>query len=275
MSSCSPQQPGYKQGENERKQHRGHGGIRIHNDPCCRNDGTPEGSGHDFHADGDRSKLNGRACNLAQHDIAVSLGDLWHSTTTTRETHMKLSIATMSLALALLAGPLRAAESVEARLAALEDHQSINELVVGAYPRALDEMRLHDYAALFTSDGELILGDVTLKGPARIEKYLSTPGVFDEKPKPGEKPKPPSPPAAPHQVPHIISNPSYRINGNMAAGGAYWTEVAMVNGHAQVVGMGRYKDELRKVNGQWKFARREIIRDVPPEAPRRGAPTGQ
>jgi hypothetical protein len=188
---------------------------------------------------------------------------------------MNLSIVSLSLALALLAGPARAADSVEARLAALEDNQAINALVVGTYPRTLDEMRLHDYAALFTSDGELILGDVTLKGPTRIEKYLSTPGVFDEKPKPGEKPKPPSPLPAPHQVPHIISNPSYTITGNTAVGGAYWTEAMMVNGHAQVVGMGRYKDELRKVNGQWKFARREIIRDVPPEAPRRGAPTSK
>ena len=29
------------------------------------------------------------------------------------------------------------------------------------------------------------------------------------------------------------------------------------------------------VVGEWKFAKREIIRDVPPEAPRRGAPTSQ
>jgi hypothetical protein len=188
---------------------------------------------------------------------------------------MKLSIVSLFVALALLSGPVRAADSVEARLAALLDNQAISELVMGSYPRALDEMRLHDYAALFTSDGELSLGNVTLKGPAAIEKYLSTPGVFDEKPKPGEKPKPPSPLAVPHQVPHIISNPSYTITGNTAVGGAYWTEVTMGNGHAEVVGMGRYKDELRKVNGQWKFARREIIRDVPPEAPRRGAPTGR
>jgi hypothetical protein len=188
---------------------------------------------------------------------------------------MKLSIVSLSVALALLAGPVRAADSVEARLAALEDNQAINELVVGAYPRALDEMRLHDYATLFTSDGELILSDVTLKGPAAIEKYLSTPGVFDEKPKPGENPKPPSPLAVPHQVPHIISNPSYTITGNTAVGGAYWTEVTMVSGHAQVVGMGRYKDVLRKVNGQWKFAKREIMRYVPPEAPRRGAPSSK
>lgn len=188
---------------------------------------------------------------------------------------MKLSIVSLSVALALLAGPVCSADSVEARLAALEDNQAINALVVGVYPRALDEMRLHDYAAMFTSDGELILGNVRLKGPAAIEKYLSTPGVFDEKPKPGEKPKPPSPLPVPHQVPHIISNPSYTITGNTAVGGANWTEVAMVNGHAQVVGAGRYKDELRKVNGQWKFSKREIIRDVPPEAPRRGAPAGQ
>jgi SnoaL-like domain len=186
---------------------------------------------------------------------------------------MKFAIVSLFVVLALLAGPVRAADSVEARLAALEDRQAINNLVVGAYPRALDEGRLHDYADLFTSDGELILGSITLKGPAAIEKFLSTPGAFDEKPKPGERPKPPSPLPVPHQIPHIISNPSYTITGNTAVGGAYWTEVTMVSGHAQVIGMGRYKDELRKVNGQWEFAKREIMRDVPPpEAPMRGAP---
>jgi len=39
--------------------------------------------------------------------------------------------------------------------------------------------------------------------------------------------------------------------------------------------VGHYKDELHKVNGQWKFARREIIRDVPPQVPLRGLSTGQ
>jgi hypothetical protein len=188
---------------------------------------------------------------------------------------MKFSIASLSVVLALLACPVRAADSVEARLAALEDNQAINRLVLGAYPRALDEMRLHDYAALFTSDGELIFGSTRLRGPAAIEKFLSTPGVFDDKPKPGEKPKPPSPLSAPHQVPHIISNPFYTITGNTAVGGAYWTEVTMVSGHMQVIGTGRYKDELQKVNGQWKFAKREVLRDVPPEAPMRGAPSGK
>jgi hypothetical protein len=188
---------------------------------------------------------------------------------------MKTSIYSISVVLLLLACYSCGKDDVDARLAALEDQRAIHELVVGTYPRALDEGRIADYATLFTTDGELIMGDITLKGPVAIEEFLSTPGVFDERPEPGEEPKPPSPLPTPYEVPHIISNPSYTITGDTAVGGAYWTEVKMEEGQSQVTFMGHYKDTLRKVDGQWKFSRREIIRDVPPEAPLRGMTTSQ
>ncbi len=43
-----------------------------------------------------------------------------------------------------------------------------------------------------------------------------------------------------------------------------------MNGQVQVIGTGHYEDVLRKVNGQWKFAKRKIVRDVPPDEPIRG-----
>ena len=168
----------------------------------------------------------------------------------------------------LLAGSAWSADDLAARLTAVQDRQAIDQLVLGDYPRALDEQRLRDYAALFTSDGQLVLpGLATLKGPDAIYKFLSTPGVFDATPAPGAPRRAPSPLPKPYEIPHITSSPSYKVTGTTASGGAYWTEVRMVDGKPQVIGSGHYVDELRKVNGQWKFAKRTILRDVPPPAP--------
>ncbi len=183
---------------------------------------------------------------------------------------MKKSIFALGIVLATFWIQAFAADTLEARLTAIEDHQAITDLVVGAYPRALDEGRLNDYGALFTADGEMIVGDVVVKTPAEIVKFLSTPGVFDRPQPAGAPPKAPTPRPKPREIPHIISNPYYKIEGNTATGGAYWTEVKVVNGQTQVIGTGHYEDVLRKVNGQWKFAKRKIVRDVPPDEPIRG-----
>jgi len=186
---------------------------------------------------------------------------------------MKKSIGTLGIVIAALWVQAFGADTLEARLTAIEDHQAITDLVVGAYPRALDEQRLNDYGALFTPDGEMIVGDVVVKTPAAIVKFLSTPGVFDRQ-QPAGALKAPTPLPKPHEIPHLISDPYYKIEGNTATGGAYWTEVRVVNGQTQVIGTGHYEDVLRKVNGQWKFAKRKIVRDVPPDEPIRGtAPT--
>jgi hypothetical protein len=188
---------------------------------------------------------------------------------------MKTSIYFISIVLLLLFCYSCGNDDIDARLAALEDYRAINELVVGTYPRALDEVRYTDYTNMFTTDGELVMGDITLKGPAEIEKFLSTPGVWDEVPEPGEESKPPSPLPTPYGVPHIISNPYYTITGDTAVGGAYWSEVKIKEGQSQVTLVGHYKDTFRKVDGQWKFSRREIMRDVPPKVPLRGMPADQ
>jgi SnoaL-like domain len=181
---------------------------------------------------------------------------------------MKYLIAAAVVSAGLLAADVHAADDLAARLTAVEDRQAIEQLVMGDYPRALDELRLKDYATLFASDGVLVIsGLATLEGPDAIYKFLSTPGVFDPPTPAGAPKRPPSPMPRPYQVPHITSSPSYRVDGMSATGGAYWTEVTLVDGKAQVIGSGRYVDELKKVNGQWKFAKRTILRDVPPAPP--------
>jgi 3-phenylpropionate/cinnamic acid dioxygenase small subunit len=154
----------------------------------------------------------------------------------------------------------RAADSLEARLTAAEDRAAIEKLLTGDYPRALDQRRWHDYAALFTADGALTMRTTTVTGPAEIEKYFMNfrpPGASSAPPpKPGEI-----------RTMHIVTNLSFRLEGDTAVGGAYWQTIGMSEGHTAVLGAGHYEDVLKKQGGQWKFAKRAILNDLSPPRP--------
>jgi hypothetical protein len=158
--------------------------------------------------------------------------------------------------------PGTAADGLEARLAAIEDRAAIEQLVTGDYPRALDQRRWAEYAALFTSDGELSFRDQTLKGPAAIEKYFSTVRLRLN-----------SPPPRPGEVRtlHVVTNLSFKIEGDTAVGGAYWETIGVADGRTTVLSPGHYEDILRKEQGRWRFAKRVIASDLasPGAAPNR------
>ena len=141
-----------------------------------------------------------------------------------------------------------AADPTAARLAAIEDEQAISRLLSGDYPRALDERRWADYAALFTADGELSFAGQVIKGPAAIQIF------FEAQPVPADAPSL-----------HVISNPLIDVAGETATGGAYWQTIAYVDGRPGVQSAGRYQDVLKKVNGRWKFAKRAIVVDLAPQ----------
>jgi len=133
------------------------------------------------------------------------------------------------------------ARQPDSRLEAVMDRQAIDQLVAGDYPRALDAHDWDAYVAYFTEDGELSVGEQTAKGHAEMKQLLE--GLGDER------------------INHVISNLSYRIEGDSAAGGAYWEDIGLVNGAPGVAVAGHYDDALRKVNGEWKFTRRSIVVD--------------
>ena len=146
-----------------------------------------------------------------------------------------------------LANGAHAADSTAAKLAAIEDEQAISRLLSGDYPRALDERRWADYAALFTVDGELSFAGQVIKGPAAIQKF------FEAQPVPADA-----------RSLHVISNPLVNVAGDTATGGAYWQTIAFVDGRPAVQSAGRYEDVLKKVNGRWRFAKRAIVVDLAP-----------
>jgi outer membrane murein-binding lipoprotein Lpp len=158
---------------------------------------------------------------------------------------------------------------LETRVQALEDQEAIRQLVVADYATALDFMDMKAYAGLFTDDGELSIGGMVMKGHEAIERMFAPPPPGSPPPppmpvQPGVKPMPPMDgPPRPRQVPHVITNTSYTIDGDSAKGVCYWSEIMLIDGRPGIVNMGHYEDVLKKVNGKWKFAKRTIMRDVP------------
>lgn len=174
------------------------------------------------------------------------------------------SIILMMLGVGAAVGAANAADSP---LQTIEARQAIDQLLTGDYPRALDQRRWAEYAALFTSDAKLTFAGRTLEGAAAIEKYF-----VNFRP-PGD-----APPPRPGEIRtmHIVSNLSFKIEGDTAVGGAYWQTIGLSAGHPAVLSAGHYEDVLKKVNGEWKFAKRVIASDLarptPPPASSSSAP---
>jgi hypothetical protein len=154
-------------------------------------------------------------------------------------------------------------KELEARLQRAEDLIAIEHLMVGVYPKALDSRDWKTYASLFTEDGELIQGTNVIKGPAAIEERFSNP---PPRPAPaaadaaaanagGE-------PAAPRPRPitkHVVTNLDIKLDGDRATATGYWQTISTRQTGTVVAGAGHYVDELERVNGQWKFKKREIV----------------
>lgn len=180
---------------------------------------------------------------------------------------MKWGTGAMVVAVLAVAAQARGAESLEARLAAAEDRAAIEKLVTGDYPRALDQRLWKDYAALFTADGALTMRDRTVTGPQEIEKFFvnfRSPSASGPPPRPGEI-----------RTLHIVTNLSFRIEGDTAVGGAYWQTIGLSGGRTAVLSAGHYEDVLKKQDGQWKFAKRVIASDLAPPPATPSASTGE
>jgi uncharacterized protein (TIGR02246 family) len=153
----------------------------------------------------------------------------------------------LALVATATAGCQPTAQSPDPNVARLLDRQAIEQLLAGDYPHALDTRDFDAYAALFTEDGELSLQGNTAKGRAAIKAFVA------------------ALPAEPRVI-HPITNLSYIVDGDTATGGAYWQDVGLVGGAPGVLIAGRYEDTLRKVNGDWRIAKRDIVIEFAPPA---------
>jgi uncharacterized protein (TIGR02246 family) len=152
-----------------------------------------------------------------------------------------------TLALVTATGCQPAAPGPDPNLTGLLDRQAIEQLLAGDYPHALDTRDFDAYAALFTEDGELSLAGDTVKGRAAIKAFVA------------------ALPAEPRVI-HPITNLSYTIAGDTATGGAYWQDIGLAGSTPAVLIAGRYEDTLRKINGEWRIAERNIVIEFAPPA---------
>ena len=179
---------------------------------------------------------------------------------------MKYALSSIVLMMLGISAAADAADAAATPLEAIEARQAIDQLLTGDYPRALDQRHWAEYAALFTSDGKLTFAGRTLEGAAAIEKFFVNfrPPGAGPPPRPGEI-----------RTMHIVSNLSFKIDGDTAVGSAYWQTIGLSDGHPAVLSAGHYEDVLKKVNGHWKFAKRVIASDLarPPAPPAGSTPT--
>lgn len=128
-----------------------------------------------------------------------------------------------------------------------EDAFAIQQLYA-SYNHFVDGGRAEEWADLFVDDGTLDTGlGIEVEGTraARIEFASSVPAMM-----PGSR--------------HVATNLLVDGDGSTATGAAYlnvWAADAEAGGQKLLVS-GIYRDELRKVDGAWKFARRVLVPDA-------------
>jgi ketosteroid isomerase-like protein len=145
--------------------------------------------------------------------------------------------------------------SLETRMQRMEDEKDIRELLV-EYGRRLDARDCRGYAELFARDGEWLGGMGRAKGPAGIEAMLVK-GLGAV-----------APDYQNHENFHILTNFQIAVDGDRAT--AYSRVLYLVknadNTPAPSRG-GHYEDELIREEGRWRFLRRVVMGDIPPQNP--------
>ena len=163
----------------------------------------------------------------------------------------------------------RAAEpaQIEARLASLEDHVRIEQLLM-RYAAALNTRDADTYVSLFTPDATFelrraieeppFLGPFRGREALRKQWFPDGAGAADAS---GRRPFGP--------MRHVTTNYEIDVRGETATVRAFFIEVVS-NGPnippgskpPTIHAMGRYEDELVKQDGQWLFARRVVLTDM-------------
>jgi hypothetical protein len=119
-----------------------------------------------------------------------------------------------------------------------EDRDAIRDLFA-RYCLYVDTGAADDWATTFTEDGEFLTGRDTLVGHAALQSFAAS-----------------LPPGGLH---HMVTNEAIDVDGDTAT---CRTSVLVIS-KGVVVTTGRSLDELRRVDGTWRIARRTYAPDAP------------
>jgi hypothetical protein len=139
--------------------------------------------------------------------------------------------------------------ALEERLQRLEDLEAIRRLFLD-YGRYLDTKEFGPCSELFADDGEFVLPFDTVKGPQGVRKVMDEMLGRDLAAKPGKDL-------------HVFANPVIDLDGDQATARSFWIYITPNDeGFPQVAQFGHYEDVVVRVDGSWKFNRRDAQRDI-------------
>ncbi|HUK32852.1 MAG TPA: nuclear transport factor 2 family protein [Vicinamibacterales bacterium] len=161
------------------------------------------------------------------------------------------TIAALAGSVAPIAAQSRDTQSTIAFVQRLQDTEDIRNVLI-RYGRLLDARDLEGYANLFARDGEWSGGFGDGKGgPVGILAFMKAQIN-------------PSPSAQPPASYHVMSNFLIDVHGDTATAWSRWTFMSVDRDNKAVVSQGgHYDDTLVRENGEWKFKRRVVTREVP------------
>jgi hypothetical protein len=165
--------------------------------------------------------------------------------------------AAVGAALLLIAGLTSGAQASQPKYPKTyaEDRAEIEDLM-SRYLFAIDYDDWDAYVATFAPDGELEFASGTSKGRPAIRDMVTKFAVGIGKFYHTEDGKP-------AKLRHVILQKVIRVEGDHAWARSLWLEMAN-HGPGDTMKMGTYgiyEDDLKKVDGQWLFAKRRVLNE--------------
>ena len=168
---------------------------------------------------------------------------------------MNIKTALAGLAAVLLLGGTAMAKQPRYSPTYAQDRAEIEDLM-SRYLFAIDYNDWDSYVETFAPDGELEFASGTSKGrpaiKAMVAKFAEGIGRFYH-----------TEDGKPAKLRHVILQSVIRVEGNRAWARSLWLEMAN-HGPGDTMKMGTYgiyEDELKKVGGQWMFAKRNVLNE--------------
>lgn len=131
----------------------------------------------------------------------------------------------------------------------LEDKHAIEELIA-RYNQSLDGGDYAQWVACWADDAVLDGIGKLLTGKAQIQAFADQYESTTRSRINGLK--------------HYTVNILYTVTGDKATSSSYLQLVSATDKGVKIIFTGRYEDDLKRVNGQWQFARRKLHQDMPP-----------
>ncbi len=130
-----------------------------------------------------------------------------------------------------------------------EDKHAIEELIA-RYNQSLDSGNYSQWVACWSDDAVLDGIGKLLTGKAQIQAFADQYESTTRSRINGLK----------HYTVNILST----VDGDKATSSSYLQLVSTTDKGVKIIFTGRYEDDLKRVNGQWQFARRKLHQDMPP-----------